>query len=101
MLMCGRPSQREQIDHVFTFDANAWRIWDPAEKFGLRSEPSVFEACVGDGIEFCGIFELKRIDRQNVRKSKAYLHKSTDKRRELWKRKGVLEEKNNKYENKV
>lgn len=97
----GIGRQREEIGHEVTREAADRRVRDLAEKFGLRSEPGVFAACVGNGFDFCKIVELKRIDRQKVRRRTGYLKKTTEKRRELHKRKRVLKEKSNKDENKV
>lgn len=64
-------------DHVITVDGKSRNFWDPAEKLGLRSEPAVFEACVGDGFEFYEIMELRTIDRQNAGRRKAMPRETT------------------------
>ena len=71
----GRDCHNESISHVVALDAKKRVIMDCAERYALKIRLLTFDSCLGDGVKFKRVLEVKQIVRQPTGKRKRRPHK--------------------------
>ena len=84
----GRVPDRGTIDHIVCVDASRALIHDCVEPYAMRLTSQALESCVGDGVLFEKILEIRQLDVQVRREEGKKKRKNDpDKRREQRRRK--------------